>query len=77
MAYFNYHSKIQKLVEQGKLSCYYFCQNYNKIGFALVLVIDGKNYPIREHKFDEYFDLIGRYYSTKKVGDFYHTTFQK
>lgn len=75
MTYFSYHNKIQKLIKDGFLTSYYFDCNYANIGFALVLNIKNRNYPIREHKFEEYFALIGEYYTTKKVDDVYHTTF--
>lgn len=75
MTYFNYHSKIQKLIREGKLEGYYFDYNYKNIGFALVLIIEGKKYPIREHKLEEYFLLIGEFYSTTKTKDnFFKTT---
>lgn len=76
MAYFNYHSKIKGLLNNGKLDCYYFENNYKNIGFALVLSINGKKYPIREHHFDEYFNLIGKLYDTTKQEEIYKTTFK-
>lgn len=66
MAYFDYHAKVKKLVKEGKLSGYYFDKQYKKIGFVLVLVFDEKKYPIREDRFEEYFDLIGEFYDTKQ-----------
>lgn len=77
MSYFSYHNKIQNLIKQGLLTEYYFDSNYNKIGFCLVLVIDKKLYPIREHRFEDYFSLIGSLYTTKKVAGSYQTTFLK
>ena len=74
MAYFNYHAKIQQKICDGKLISYSFCNDYENIGFAMVLHMD-KDYPIREHKFEEYFELIGKLYQTKKVDGIYHTTF--
>ena len=75
MAYFSYHNKIKNLLKQGKLKLYYFDQNYKNIGFCMVLDFNDKHYPIREDKFDIYFELIGKYYTTKKVDEFYQTTF--
>lgn len=75
MAYFSYHNKVKDLLRQGKLKFYYFDKNYKNIGFCMVLDFNGKHYPIREDKFDEYFDLIGEFYSTKKVENLYQTTF--
>jgi hypothetical protein len=77
MAYFNYHSKIKTQILNGKLTKYYFDQNYNKIGFALVLCFGDKKYPIREHKFEEYFALIGECYTTTQNGKMFFTTFNK
>ena len=67
MSYFNYHAKVKKLIAEGKLKEYYFDKNYNKIGFALVLCFSNKKYPIREKHFEEYFELIGKFYKIKQV----------
>ena len=75
MGYFSYHNKIKRLIRQGYLTSYYFDGNYANIGFAMVLIIKGKKYPIREHKFDEYFKLFGEFYTTKKQNNVYITTF--
>ena len=75
MAYFDYHAKVKKLVREGQLTSYYFDKQYNKIGFALVLVLNEKKYPIREDKFEEYFDLIGKFYGTKRVKNQFFTTY--
>ena len=75
MSYFSYHNKIKSLIKQGFLDSYYFDNNYGKIGFSMVLTIKSKTYPIREHRFEEYFELIGKLYATKKVDGVYHTTF--
>lgn len=74
MAYFNYHAKIQTKIKNGELTSYHFDQNYPQIGFALVLCFGNKKYPVREHAFAEYFDLIGNIYSTTKCGNEYITT---
>lgn len=75
MAYFDYHSHIKKLIANGKLKSYHFEKSYGSIGFALVLCFENKKYPIREEHFAEYFDLIGKSYLTKKVGNIFETTF--
>lgn len=77
MRYFNYHSKIQKLIKEGKLKGYYFDQNYKNIGFALILTVDTKKYPIREHRLEEYFELIGKFYDTIKTNDNFFKTIKK
>lgn len=77
MPYFDYHSRIKSLIRAGELKSYHFDDNYKKIGFALVLSFDKKSYPVREDHFFEYFDLIGEYYQTKKVGKNFETLFLK
>ena len=74
MTYFNYHAKVKNKIKQGKLTCYYFDYNYKNIGLALVLCFDTENYPIREKHFEEYFKLIGEYYTTKKYKNICYTT---
>lgn len=76
MAYFNYHAKIKQKIRAGELTSYYFQNDYNKIGFCLVLCFVDKKYPIREYRFDEYFALIGELYKIKKMGDFFNTEFK-
>lgn len=63
MAYFDYHNKIKKLIKDGKLKSFFFEKAYKNIGFALVLCFDDKKYPIREERFAEYFELIGKHYA--------------
>jgi hypothetical protein len=61
MAYFNYHASAKKLIEQGKLICYYFCAKHNSISPALVLVFDHplhKLMPIRKQRWQEYIDIL-------------------
>ena len=59
MTYFNYHAKAQKLIKEGKLTHYKFCQEYHKISPALLLFFEGGLVmPIREHRFAEYLALI-------------------
>lgn len=62
MSYFNYHSTAKSLIKQGKLQGYYFTENYNNIRPALVLLFNDQKHPampIRQHKWYEYFPLIG------------------
>lgn len=76
MAYFNYHAKVKNKIKEGKLTHYYFDYQYKNIGFALVLCFGDQKLPIREKHFEEYFDLIGEYYNTKQVDEFFYTHFK-
>lgn len=73
MGYFNYHAKVKRLVAEGKLTKYYFDRSYNKIGFALVLCFDNQKFPIREKHFEEYFELIGKFYVIKQINNVCYT----
>lgn len=73
MAYFNYHAKVMQKIKNGELEYYYFEPDYKNIGFALVLCFGAKKYPIRETLFDEYFELIGKFYQTEHKNDLYFT----
>ncbi len=75
MTYFNYHAKIFQKIKLGELTSYYFDSSYNKIGFCLVLCFGDKKYPIRENHFEEYFELIGKFYETKKEENIFTTNF--
>ena len=57
--YFNYHAKAKKLISEGELLYYTIVKNYNGISPALVLYFKNhKPMPIREHRFNEYLDLL-------------------
>lgn len=59
MAYFNYHAKAQNLIKSGHLINYEIVAKWNNISPALVLYFDNnKPMPIREHRFDEYFEIL-------------------
>lgn len=59
MAYFNYHAKIKKLINEGKLKGFQFVENFNGIKPALVLFFENERpMPIREHRFNEYVKLL-------------------
>ncbi len=59
MAYFNYHAKAKKLINEGHLISYKVVENYNNIKPALVLYFDNnKPMPIRKYRWEEYFELI-------------------
>lgn len=72
--YYNYHSKIKSKIVNGELTSYYFQSDYKSIGFALVLCIGEKKYPIREPMFDDYFKLIGENYNIQKKDEICFTT---
>lgn len=57
--YYNYHAKAKRLIREGHLTGWKIVEKYNKISPALILYFDNeKPMPIREHRFDEYIDLI-------------------
>lgn len=57
--YFNYHAKIKRLIKEGHCVGYEFVEGYHKISPCLLIYCDdGKIYPIREHKFEEYQFLL-------------------
>ena len=59
MAYFNYHAKKKNKIKENKLLKYELVEKWNNISPALVLYFtDGTIMPIREHRFEEYFELL-------------------
>lgn len=59
VGYFNYHSKIKKLIDQGELERFEIVDEYHSISPAMVLYF--KNHapmPVREHHFEEYLKLF-------------------
>lgn len=61
MGYFNYHATAKKLLEEGKLICWYYTEKHNQISPALVLVLDDfahPKMPIREYRWEEYLPLL-------------------
>jgi hypothetical protein len=61
MGYFSYHAVARRLIKEGKLAGYYFADDYNGIRPALVLLFDDDIHPvmpIREHRWEEYRELI-------------------
>ena len=59
MGYFNYHAKAKRLIKQNKLVNFEIVEKHNSISPALLLTFnDGLVMPIREHRWQEYFDLI-------------------
>ncbi len=67
MSYYNYHAMVKKLIKDGELIDYKICSSYNNISPALVLYFKShKPMPIRDYRWQEYFDLIDKYYVNKK-----------
>ena len=61
--YYNYHAQIKRLINNGKLIKYEIVENWNNISPALILYFyNHKPMPIRKEKWQEYFDLIKKYY---------------
>lgn len=57
--YFNYHAKVQKLIRGGHATGYKFFDEYHGIKPCLVVFFDdGKSFPIRKHRFEEYQFLL-------------------
>ena len=59
MSYFNYHSKIKKLINAGELVRFEIVDEYHSISPAMILYF--KNHPpmpVREHHFDEYLKIM-------------------
>ena len=62
MAYFNYHAKAQNLIKNGHCIKAELAQKYNNITPALILYFDNNiPMPIRQHRFNEYFELLKHY----------------
>ena len=67
MAYYNYHATIMQKIKNGELKSYHFCPNHKHIGYALILCFKNKSYPIKEERFEAYFNLIGRWFLYAKT----------
>lgn len=62
MAYFNYHAKIKKLIEEKELVSFEIVENWNNIKPALVLYFkNDKPMPIREYRWSEYDEILNNY----------------
>ncbi len=60
--YFNYHAKVQNLIKKNEVDHFEFLDCYHNISPCLLIYSkDGKSYPIRRHKFDEYLFLLNSY----------------
>lgn len=61
MTYYNYHAMVQKKISDGKLVSYKIVDKHNSISPAMLLYFnDGKVFPIRQHKWDEYFEIMSK-----------------
>lgn len=61
MPYFSYHATAKRLIREGRLLRYYYCERYGHISPALVLVFDDIRHPqmpIRAHRWAEYLPLL-------------------
>lgn len=59
MAYFNYHAKAKRLIEEGHCIHFEIVERWNAISPALVLYFDNeKPMPIREEKWGEYLAIL-------------------
>ena len=55
-----YHNKIKQRIKKGELVSYEFVERYKNISPCLLLHFDTKPYvrPIREHRFEEYSNIL-------------------
>lgn len=60
MSYFNYHSSVKRKIENSGEVQMIIVNNYKDISPCLVVITDSGNYPIREYRWQEYFDLADR-----------------
>lgn len=59
MGYYNYHAQAKKKIQEGKLVSYKIVDKWNNISPAMVLYFsEGKPMPIREYRWDEYFEIM-------------------
>lgn len=57
--YFNYHSKVKKLIEQDKITKIEIVEEYHGIKPAMLLYFQNHPpMPIREHKWDDYINFL-------------------
>lgn len=57
MSYFNYHSTVKKKIFQSKDITMCILDKYKEISPCLVITTDFGNYPIRTHRWQEYFEI--------------------
>ena len=57
--YFNYHSKLRKVIKEDKITKIEILDEYNGIKPAMVIYFEKNNpMPIREHMWDDYIKFI-------------------
>ncbi len=69
MPYFNYHATAKRMISEGHLTGFYFCDNYRGISPALVLLFDDPRHPvmpIREHRWAEYAPFLSDFKNEKQ-----------
>ncbi len=60
--YFNYHAKLKKLIREGHCTTFKFVESYHDISPCLLLEFDdGKVFPVREHRFSEYSQMLSEF----------------
>lgn len=65
--YFNYHAKVKRLLKEDVVTEVKFFKNYNNIKPAMVIYFkNNPPMPIREHKWEEYFELLNQANFNKK-----------
>ena len=61
MGYYNYHTILQQKIKETGIAKAIFFDEYHGISPALVIYLnDGSAYPVREHMFDVYINLINQ-----------------
>lgn len=67
MPYFNYHAKLKKLISGGEVICYEIVEKHNNLSPAMVFYFkNNPPMPVREYRFNEYFELIEKYEVPRK-----------
>ena len=67
--YFNYHAKVQKLIKEKHAICFEYLASYHNICPCMLIYFDdGRKFPIRSHRFEEYEFLLAKY-SVEKIDD--------
>lgn len=57
MPYYNYHCNIKKKIKECKHPQMFIVTNYKFISPCLIVQTDDSCYPIREYRWQEYFDI--------------------
>lgn len=58
MGYYNYHAMIKKRILSGESFEYELKDEYHNIAPCLLIKFNDKIYPIREYRWDEYFEIF-------------------